>query len=102
MYMDTLFVRPLCLLHSWNEDNVAGVSADERVATMPAGFGAISRRNGETTPRASKPLIAAVNGGAYGGGVELLLACDLVVAGENARFGLPEVKRGVVAAQGGQ
>lgn len=46
-------------------------------------------------------MIAAVNGGAYGGGVELLLNCDLVIASELAQFALPEVKRGVIAAQGG-
>jgi enoyl-CoA hydratase/carnithine racemase len=50
----------------------------------------------------SKPIIAAVNGGAYGGGVEMVLNCDFVVAGEDAKFALPEVKRGVVAIQGGR
>lgn len=49
-----------------------------------------------------KPIIAAVSGGAYGGGVEILLNCDYVVASEGAKFGLPEVKRGVVAIQGGK
>ncbi|GAA0617629.1 crotonase/enoyl-CoA hydratase family protein [Sporichthya brevicatena] len=48
-----------------------------------------------------KPTIAAVNGNALGGGTELALACDLVVAVETANFGLPEVKRGLVAAAGG-
>ena len=48
----------------------------------------------------SKPLIAAVEGFAYGGGFEVVMACDLVVAAENARFGLPEVKRGLVATSG--
>lgn len=47
------------------------------------------------------PLIAAVNGSALGGGTELALACDLVVASDTARFGLPEVKRGVIAGAGG-
>jgi enoyl-CoA hydratase len=49
----------------------------------------------------AKPVIAAVNGAAVGGGFELVLSCDLVVAAENARFGLPEVKRGLLAAGGG-
>ncbi|MCW2599250.1 MAG: Enoyl-CoA hydratase [Frankiales bacterium] len=49
----------------------------------------------------SKPTIAAVNGSALGGGTELALACDLVVAVETASFGLPEVKRGLVAGAGG-
>lgn len=48
-----------------------------------------------------KPLIAAVEGWALGGGFEIALACDLVVAGRSARFGLPEVKRGLVARGGG-
>ncbi len=48
-----------------------------------------------------KPTIAAVNGTALGGGTELALASDLVVADERAQFGLPEVKRGLVAAAGG-
>jgi len=48
-----------------------------------------------------KPVIAAVNGAAVGGGFELVLACDLVVAAEHARFGLPEVKRGLLAGGGG-
>jgi crotonobetainyl-CoA hydratase len=48
-----------------------------------------------------KPMIAAVNGFALGGGTELALACDLVVAADHAVFGLPEVKRGIYAAAGG-
>jgi crotonobetainyl-CoA hydratase len=48
-----------------------------------------------------KPTIAAVNGTAFGGGTELALASDLVVAAERAQFGLPEVKRGLIAAAGG-
>lgn len=48
-----------------------------------------------------KPTIAAVNATALGGGTELALASDLVVAVESAKFGLPEVKRGLIAAAGG-
>ncbi|MFI6309637.1 enoyl-CoA hydratase-related protein [Nocardia fusca] len=48
-----------------------------------------------------KPTIAAVNGAALGGGSELILASDLVVAEEHAVFGLPEVKRGLIASAGG-
>jgi enoyl-CoA hydratase len=48
-----------------------------------------------------KPLIAAVEGWALGGGFEMVLACDLVVAGAGAKFGLPEVKRGLAARAGG-
>jgi enoyl-CoA hydratase len=53
----------------------------------------------EQPPR--KPLIAAVEGHALGGGFEIALACDLIVAAENASFGLPEVKRGLIASAGG-
>jgi enoyl-CoA hydratase len=53
----------------------------------------------EAPPR--KPLIAAVEGHAVAGGFEIVLACDLVVAGRTASFGLPETKRGLVASSGG-
>ncbi|WP_150238531.1 crotonase/enoyl-CoA hydratase family protein [Nocardiopsis quinghaiensis] len=59
------------------------------------GFGGFAERG----PR--KPLIAAVEGYALAGGFEAVLACDLVVAAEDARFGIPEVKRGLVAGAGG-
>lgn len=49
----------------------------------------------------SKPLIAAVEGWALAGGLELMLACDMVVAGRSAQFGLPEVKRSLVPDGGG-
>jgi len=48
-----------------------------------------------------KPLIAAVEGYALAGGLELMIACDLVVANAGAKFGIPEAKRGLVAAAGG-
>jgi enoyl-CoA hydratase len=63
--------------------------------TVPGrGFGGLTLK----PPR--KPLIAAVEGYALAGGCEMVLACDLVVAADNARFGVPEVKRGLVAAAG--
>jgi enoyl-CoA hydratase len=55
---------------------------------------------GITTTPPRKPLVAAVEGYALAGGFELLLACDLVVAGDTASFGVPEVKRALVAAGG--
>lgn len=49
----------------------------------------------------NKPIIAAVNGFALGGGTEIALACDLIVASDRAAFGLPEVKKGLIAGAGG-
>lgn len=51
--------------------------------------------------RRTKPIIAAVQGGAFAGGFEIMLACDLAIATTSARFALPEVKRGIIAAGGG-
>ncbi|TFK42205.1 enoyl-CoA hydratase [Crucibulum laeve] len=83
-------------LKAWNTDQQNGTTNEqERTAANVHGFGSISRR------QSSKPIIAAVNGGAYGGGLELVVNCDLVVAAQDAKFAFPEVKRGVVAIQGG-
>ena len=59
------------------------------------GFGGIVQKPPQ------KPLIAAVEGYALAGGLELMIACDLVVASTGAKFGIPEVKRGLIAAAGG-
>jgi enoyl-CoA hydratase len=65
------------------------------IETKRGGFGGIARRD------FPKPIIAAVQGPALAGGFELVLACDLVVAATDATFGLPEAKRGLLAAAGG-
>ena len=63
---------------------------------IKGGFGGLTRRVG-----CFKPIIAAVNGFALGGGFEMVLACDIIVAAENASFGLPEPRVGLMAAAGG-
>jgi enoyl-CoA hydratase/carnithine racemase len=73
-------------------------------ADLSAGTGQPTPRGGEVglvRRQRVKPLIAAVEGYAVGGGMELVLACDLVVASTTATFGLPEVKRGLMADYGG-
>lgn len=81
-------------LIAWNEAQKSGTQV---FRTSPQhGFGSLSRR------QSIKPIIAAVNGiGAYGGGTEIVLNCDIVVSSDTAKFALPEVKRGVFAAAGG-
>jgi len=69
--------------------------AGERPSVPERGFAGIVEKPAE------KPMIAAVEGYAVAGGFEIALACDMIVAAEDAVFGLPEVKRGLVAAGGG-
>jgi enoyl-CoA hydratase len=75
--------------------DLKGFLAGDAPTAVGRGFGGIVER-----PPA-KPVIAAVEGYALAGGFELVLACDLVVASEEAKFGLPEVRRGLVAGAGG-
>jgi len=65
------------------------------IMTKRGGFAGLAQRD------FPKPVIAAVNGLAVAGGFELVLSCDLVVAATGAAFGLPEAKRGLLAAAGG-
>ncbi|VVN68082.1 Carnitinyl-CoA dehydratase [Pseudomonas fluorescens] len=75
------------------DDIAAGIG--EQIAINEAGMGGLIHTNRR------KPWIAAVRGAALGGGTELALACDLIIAGKNASFTLPEVKRGLIAGAGG-
>jgi enoyl-CoA hydratase len=72
-----------------NSGNAGGLS------TKKGGFGGITMRE------RTKPIIAAVDGPALAGGTEIVLSCDLVVASSTATFGIPEVKRNLVAGAGG-
>ena len=76
-------------------DLKAVASGKANLGTSRGGFG------GFVTLERTKPVIAAVEGPAVAGGCELVLACDLVVASSDAAFGLPEVKRSLVAMAGG-
>jgi enoyl-CoA hydratase len=58
-------------------------------------------RNWETIKRIRKPVIAAVSGYALGGGCELVMMCDIVIAADTARFGQPEIKLGIIPGAGG-
>jgi enoyl-CoA hydratase len=75
--------------------DLKGFARGELPVVPGRGFAGLVRR----PPR--KPLVAAVEGYALGGGFEIVLACDLVVAARDATFGLPEVRRGLTAAAGG-
>ncbi|KAH8176650.1 enoyl-CoA hydratase/isomerase domain-containing protein [Sarocladium implicatum] len=80
-------------LKEWNNSMSNDADPSKRMGNAPA-FKPLSRRLGK------KPVIAAVNGLAMGGGCEFVVNCDLVVAAEDAYFALPEVKRGIAAIGG--
>ncbi|KAH7125999.1 enoyl-hydratase [Dactylonectria macrodidyma] len=88
--------RAFCAGADLKEWNDRASNSDSRTPPRweTAGFGALSNRIGK------KPVIAAVNGICLGGGMEMIVNCDIVVAAKGAKFGLPEVKRGVVALAG--
>ncbi|KAK7403708.1 hypothetical protein QQX98_010511 [Neonectria punicea] len=83
-------------LKEWHEKNNGGVATDEvnGKSWVEKGFGGFSNRRGK------KPIISAVNGHYFGGGFEMVLNSDCVIANETAKFGLPEVTLGIVAIAG--
>ena len=97
-------VRGLILTGAGEKAFVAGADIAELSRMGPVEGVGISRQGQEAfrfLETMGKPVIAAVNGYALGGGMELALACHLRVASEKARFGLPEVKLGIIPGYGG-
>ncbi|RXK83239.1 enoyl-CoA hydratase/isomerase family protein [Filimonas effusa] len=84
---------------------VAGADISEFTSLDAAGGEALARKNQQLVfdriEQAPKPIVAAVNGYALGGGCELALACHFILASENAKFGQPEVNLGLLPGYGG-
>lgn len=97
-------VRGLIVTGAGAKAFVAGADIGELSRMGPLSGIRVSREGQETfrfLERMRKPVVAAVNGFALGGGLELALACHLRVAAANARFGLPEVRLGIIPGYGG-
>ncbi len=97
-------VKVVVLTGAGERSFVAGGDIKEMVDMSPLAARAFSRSGQnliELIGNMTKPVIAAVNGYALGGGLELALACDFIYASEKARFGLPEVTLGVIPGFGG-
>jgi enoyl-CoA hydratase len=79
----------------------ADITAMAKYSFADAYGGDFITRNWETIRTIRKPVIAAVSGFALGGGCELAMMCDFIIAADNARFGQPEIKLGVIPGAGG-
>ena len=79
----------------------ADIGAMASLSYMQAYQGGFITRNWETIRRIRKPVIAAVAGFALGGGCELAMMCDFIIAADNAKFGQPEIKLGIIPGAGG-
>lgn len=97
-------VRAVVLTGAGERAFTSGADIRHMREASPLEARAYARRGHDVTGRIeslAKPVIAAVNGYALGGGCELCLACDIRLAAENARFGLPEVNLGILPGWGG-
>ena len=102
--LDEPTVRGIILTGSGEKAFVAGADIAELAALTPAQAARAAERGQETFRRieeSTKPVVAAVNGFALGGGCELAMACHMRVASDNARFGQPEVNLGLLPGYGG-
>ena len=104
-------------LKAWDADAAIGcmvITGSEKAFAAGADIAAMAKysfsdvyqgdyitRNWETLRKVRKPVIAAVSGFALGGGCELAMMCDFIIAADNARFGQPEIKLGVIPGAGG-
>jgi len=101
---DDADVRVAILTGAGEKSFVAGADISELAQLLPGPAKEYTHRGQavlETIENIGKPVIAAINGFALGGGCELALACTIRVAAENARFGQPEVKLGLIPGYGG-
>ena len=98
-------VRSIVVTGAGEKAFAAGADISELSALASAGHGAAQARSGQALTRQiermSKPVIMAVNGFALGGGCEIAMAGDVIVASENAKFGQPEVNLGLIPGYGG-
>jgi enoyl-CoA hydratase len=97
-------VRAVILTGAGEKSFVAGADIAELARMTPLSGIDVSRQGQDALrflETMRKPVIAAVNGFALGGGLELALACHIRIASENAKFGLPEVKLGIIPGYGG-
>ena len=93
-----------CIVITGNEKAFAAgadISAMARFSYMDVHHNDFITRNWETLLQVRKPVIAAVSGFALGGGCELAMMCDFIIAADTARFGQPEIKIGIIPGAGG-
>jgi enoyl-CoA hydratase len=98
-------VRVIIVTGAGEKAFAAGADIGELNALTSAGMGAAQARSGQALTRkierSNKPVIMAINGFALGGGCEIAMAGDIIIASENAKFGQPEVNLGLIPGYGG-
>ncbi|MDI9355943.1 MAG: enoyl-CoA hydratase-related protein [Chitinophagaceae bacterium] len=100
IYSDTL-VRGVIITGAGEKSFVAGADIQEFKAIAGRALARKGQKIFQLIEDCEKPIIAAVNGFAFGGGCELAMSCHIIVASENAKFGQPEIKLGIIPGYGG-